>query len=267
VSGAPLVGVFDSGVGGLSVLRHIRALLPSQPLAFVADSRHVPYGDKTPEVIVRRSVTLGRFLCGRGARALVVACNTATVAAAAPLRAALDVPVVAMEPAVKPAVAATRSGVVGVLATVGTLKSAQFAALLERFGAGVQVAVQPAPELVRAVEGGLLAAPATRALVERRMTPLLAAGADTIVLGSTHFHFLRPLVETVVGPAVAVIDTGEAVARQLRRVLEAEQLLASGTGEGSEEFWTSGEVETVRRVASLLWVRPVVVVPLPDAFV
>jgi glutamate racemase len=268
ISASPaLVGVFDSGVGGLSVLRQIRRLLPSQPLAFVADSRHVPYGDKTPEFIRQRSLTLARFLVERGARTIVVACNTATAAAAGPLRESLSVPVVAMEPAVKPAVAATRTRVIGVLATVGTLKSAQFAALLERFGSGVEVVVEPAPELVRCVEAGRLTDPATRTFVARYSSPLLAAGADTVVLGSTHFHFLRALVEDVVGPEVTVIDTGEAVALQLRRVLEVNGLLTDGQGRGSEEFWTSGDVESVRRVASLLWERPVAMHELPQALV
>src|SRR5512135_332419 len=145
---AGAIGVFDSGVGGLSVLRHIREALPHERLIYVADSGHVPYGDKPASYIEQRSLVLTRFLVGQGADAIVIACNTATAAAAATLRSQFSLPIVAMEPAVKPAVAVTRSGVVGVLATTGTLESARFAALLDRFTAGIEVLAQPCPGLV-----------------------------------------------------------------------------------------------------------------------
>ncbi len=247
------IGVFDSGVGGLSVLREIRARLPHEPLAFVADCRHVPYGDKPPAYIRARSLALGRFLVDEGAKTIVVACNTATAAAAETLRESLPVPVVAMEPAVKPAAAATRTGVVGVLATVGTLDSARFAALLARFGRDVRVVTQPAPGLVEQVEAGDLDGPATRALVERYARPLLDAGADTIVLGSTHYPFLRPLIADVVGATVTLVDTGAAVARQLERVLDAHGL-ANGTAvPAPAALWTTGDAGAVGPVMARLW--------------
>jgi glutamate racemase len=252
------IGVFDSGVGGLSVLREIRTALPAEDLAFVADSRHVPYGDKSPEYIRARSLALARFLVARGAKAIVVACNTATAAAAA-------VPIVAMEPAVKPAAAATRSGVVGVIATVGTLESARFAALLARFGAGIEVVTQPAPGLVERIEAGDLDGPETRALVERCTAPLLAAGADTIVLGSTHYPFVRRLIARVVGPDVALVDTGAAVARQLVRVLEPGGLRRRDAAPGAETVWTSGDADVVGPVVSRLWGVPLSVTRVPDA--
>jgi glutamate racemase len=258
------IGVFDSGVGGLSVLHEIRAILAREDLVFVADSRHVPYGDKSPYHIRARSLALGEFLVARGAKAVVVACNTATAAAAERLRAELPVPVVAMEPAVKPAAAATRTGVVGVLATVGTLESARFAALLARFGREVTVVTQPAPGLVEQVEAGDLAGPTTRRLVERYTAPLCAAGADTIVLGSTHFPFLRRLVAEVVGPEIAIIDTGAAVARQLARVLERQALVRSDGSAVHEEFWTSGDPVAVGLSVAALWGRPATVRALPD---
>lgn len=189
---APVVGVFDSGVGGISVLRHIRDSLPSEDLVYCADSLHTPYGGKSPEQIRQRSLALTAFLLEQGAKAIVLACNTATAAAVAALRERYALPIIGMEPAVKPAVAATRSGVVGVLATVGTLKSAQFAALLENYGKGVQVVTQACHGLVECVERGDLDAPATRALVRRYVEPLLAQGADTIVLGCTHYPFRPP---------------------------------------------------------------------------
>jgi glutamate racemase len=258
------IGVFDSGVGGLSVLREIRACLPHESLVFVADSRHVPYGNKSADYIRARSLALGRFLVGEGAKAVVVACNTATAAAAEPLRATLAVPVVAMEPAVKPAAAATRTGVVGVLATVGTLESARFAALLARFGRDVRVVTQPAPGLVEQVEAGDLDGHTTRALVERYTKPLVDAGADTIVLGSTHYPFLRPLIADVVGSTVTLVDTGAAVARQLERVLDAHELRRPSSAPGAAAFWTSGDAAVVGSVIERLWGTAIDVQPVPE---
>ncbi|MDQ6884502.1 MAG: glutamate racemase [Candidatus Dormibacteraeota bacterium] len=260
------IGIFDSGVGGLSVLAEIRAETPHEDLVYVADSAHVPYGSKSADYIRQRSMTLTKFLLDQGAKAIVVACNTATAAAAAHLRKHFDVPVIAMEPAVKPAAAATRRGVVGVLATEGTIKSAQLAALLERFGKGVEVVTQPGIGLVEQVEEGDLDGPKTRRLVEKHTAPLLAASADTIVLGCTHYAFIRPLIADVVGPEVVLIETGPAVARQVRRVLETKGLINPADGRGAESFWTSHEVEPAERVFSLLLGRSVGVRRLPERY-
>lgn len=259
------VGVFDSGVGGLSVLKHIRAALPNETLLYCADSYHTPYGGKSPEQIRTRALALTRFLIGQGAKAVVVACNTATAAAVTTLRSHFSIPIIGMEPAVKPAVTATKSGVVGVLATVGTLKSAQFAALLENYGKGVEVVTQACHGLVECVERGELESPGTRDLVRRYVEPLLARGADTIVLGCTHYPFLRELIEQEAGVGVTIIDTGAAVARQLqRRLAELGLLKRSG---GGEYFWTSGEVMQAEAVISRLWGVPVTVARLPEKVV
>lgn len=247
------IGVFDSGVGGLSVLRHIRARLPHEDLLYIADSGHAPYGDKPAEWIRERSLELADWLVARGAKAIVVACNTATAAAAAALRERHALPIVAMEPAVKPAAAATKSGVVGVLATVGTLKSAQFAALLDRFASGIEVVTQPCPGLVECVERGELDTPATRVLVARYVEPLLARGADTIVLGCTHYPFLQPLIAEVAGPQVALIETGPAVARQLERRLQENGLAAGRTRLGKSALHASGDLAQAERVMRRLW--------------
>jgi glutamate racemase len=251
-AGAP-VGVFDSGVGGLSVLHHIRAQLPHEDLLYVADSAHAPYGGKSPEQIRERALALSEFLVGQGAKALVVACNTATAAAAALLRERLDLPIIGMEPAVKPAVAATRTGVVGVLATSGTLQSARFAALLESYGQGVQVVTQAAHGLVECVERGEIETPATRELLRYYLQPLLEAGADTLVLGCTHYPFLRQPIESLVGGGFAIIETGSAVARQLRRRLESAELLNTAEHPGNARFWTSGDVVLGQAVFERLW--------------
>ena len=258
MTAAPAIGVFDSGVGGLSVLKHVRAALPRHRLLYVADSVHVPYGDKTPEHIRERSSTITTFLVQQGAEAVVIACNTATAAAAATLRARFTIPIVGMEPAVKPAVAATRTGVVGVLATVGTLESAKFAALLEQYAGDVEIVAQACPGLVEQVEAGDLDSPATRTLLERYTQPLLARGADTLVLGCTHYPFLRTQIAAVVGSAVTLIDTGEAVAKQVVRRLPS-SASAAADALPDESFWTTGDIGTAQRIMPRLWGRPAVV--------
>lgn len=257
------IGVFDSGVGGISVLREIRALLPHEDLLYVADSGHCPYGNKSDDYIRERSLHIAGWLIERDVKALVVACNTATAAAAGLLRATFAVPVVAMEPAIKPAVAATRSGVVGVLATVGTSRSERLTALIERFGRGVQILTQPCPGLVEQVEAGDLDGPITRSLLQGYLDPLLKRGADTLVLGCTHYPFLRPVIADIVGAHVALIDTGAAVARRGQAVL-AELGLLRDAGAGHEHFWTSGDAGLAEQViGDYLWGTPVVVNPLP----
>lgn len=211
-------------------------------------------------------MALAQFLLAQGAKAIVVACNTATAAAVGLLRTELPaVPVVAMEPALKPAVAATRSGTVGVLATVGTLASARFAALLARYAGAVRVITQPCPGLVERVEAGELEDSLTRELLHRYTLPLLAAGADTLILGCTHYPFLAPLISEIAGPAVRIIDTGPAVAKQLQRVLASQQLLRDGAYPGLERFWTTGTAADLQQAASTLWGRPLVMMKLPQA--
>lgn len=260
------IGVFDSGVGGLSVLRHIRQALPDERLIYVADSAHVPYGDKPASYIEERSIVLARFLIEQGADAIVIACNTATAAAAATLRSRFSLPIVAMEPAVKPAVAATRSGVVGVLATIGTLESARFAALLEKYAGDVEIVTQGCPGLVEQIERGDLDGPATRALIERYTAPLLARGADTLILGCTHYPFLAPLIREVTGADIALVDTGAAVAHQLRRRMLAELPERTSGTAASSQFWTSGDVQQARRILSILWDENAVAQRLPEEF-
>ncbi|TFF42303.1 glutamate racemase [Pseudomonas sp. RIT623] len=247
------VGVMDSGVGGLSVLAEIQRLLPNESLLYVADSGHVPYGEKSPDYIRQRLRHIAGFFQAQGAKAMVLACNTATVAAVADLRELYaDWPLVGMEPAVKPAAAATRSGVVGVLATTGTLQSAKFAALLDRFASDVRVVTQPCPGLVERIEAGDLSSAQLRQLLLGYVQPLLAAGCDTLILGCTHYPFLRPLLAEMVPAELAIIDTGAAVARQLQRLLVARELLAEGPARATE-FWSSADPDGLQRVLPLLW--------------
>ncbi|MEH6565610.1 MAG: glutamate racemase [Halopseudomonas sp.] len=245
------IGVFDSGVGGLSVLREIQQLLPAESLLYVADSGHVPYGEKPPEFIRERSRRIAAFLVEQGAKALVVACNTATAAAINDLRAEFNLPIIGMEPAVKPAALATRNGVVGVLATTGTLQSAKFAALLDRFARSVEVITQPCPGLVECVEHGELCGPAVEALLKRYTAPLVAAGCDTLILGCTHYPFLRPALVPLLPTQVQLVDTGAAVARQLLAQLTACALRHEGDA-APTRFWTSGEPQLLHRVLPVL---------------
>ena len=247
------VGIFDSGVGGLSVLHALRQELPHEHFLYVGDSGCAPYGDRASEFVVERAITITEFLAGQGAKAVVVACNTATAVAVEALRARFAIPIVAIEPAVKPAASRTRSRVVGVLATTGTLSSPNMGKLLASYGSDVDFVIQPCPGLADQVEKGELASDETRARVTRFVRPIIDKGADIVVLGCTHYPFLRPLIQEVAGPAVDVIDPATPVARELRRRLETAGLSSGETGPGTERFWTTGAVEVVGPIVRQLW--------------
>jgi glutamate racemase len=228
------VGVFDSGLGGLSILRHIRAQLPHEHLIYVADTGFAPYGDKPEHVVAERSLAVARFLVARGVKAIVVACNTATISAVRLMRETFpDLPIVGVEPGLKPAAAATRSGKVGVLATERTLAGAKFLQLRDQIteATGAQFLLQPCRGLVDKIELG--DTDGTRYLLQRYVTPLLDQGADTLVLGCTHYPLVRAAIEDVIAAAgaqdVALVDTGDAVTRQLVRLLDAGRLLRSAS--------------------------------------
>ena len=253
------MGVFDSGVGGLSVLRAIRQELPEEDLLYVGDSGFAPYGDKPGSFVRERAAAIVEFLINEGAKAIVVACNTATGIAVDELRARFQVPIIAVEPAVKPAASRTRSGVVGVLATAGTLASPNVARLVNNYGVDVRFLVQPSPGLAEQVERGDFSSSQTRSLVEQYVRPLIEQGADTLVLGCTHYPFLRDLIQSVAGTGVELIDPADAVARELRRRLEKAHLLAATGRPGSQRFWTTGPEAQAAAVMSQLLGEPVTV--------
>ena len=217
-----MIGVFDSGVGGLSVLRAIRAELPEEPALYLADQAHVPYGPRPREEVRGFATAIARRLISRGARMVVVACNTASAAALAHLRESFPgTPFVGMEPAVKPAAEQTRSGVVGVLATPATFQSELYASVVGRFAAGATVLQNTCPGLVARIEAGDLDGPETRRILEDALRPMREKGADVVVLGCTHYPFVLPLLREIAGPGVRVIDPAPAVAREAARRLAA----------------------------------------------
>ena len=224
------VAVFDSGLGGLTVLRALRERLPQEDFFYFADTRFLPYGDK-PEVFLKeRGVLIAEALARRGAKALVVACNTATAAAAEAIRAATHLPVVALEPGVKPAASMTRRGVVGVLATTRTLQSERFQRLVGNHAAGIEVISRACPGLADAIETAGPDSPAVAALLDQYVAPLAAAGADVVVLGCTHYPWVAAGIARRMPPGTQLLDTGEAVARQLERLLLADGCIGGGAG-------------------------------------
>ncbi len=221
------IGIFDSGLGGLSVLREIRAQLPHESLLYVADSRYAPYGEKPERFVEARTLQVCEWLVAQGCKALVIACNTATMHAVQTLRERLPLPIIGVEPGLKPAAAASRSKVVGVLATANTLRSAKFGRLLASMEGESRFVCEAGLGLVPLIEQGDVSSAAVRERLNAYLTPMLEAGADTLVLGCTHYPFLSETIRAMVGDQLALVDTGSAIARQLARKL-AEHDLAAG---------------------------------------
>lgn len=235
------IGIFDSGIGGLTVMTAIRQALPSERLLYFGDNLHMPYGARSLDEVRAFSVAITDALLAKGCKLVVIACNTASAAALAEVRRLWpDVPFVGMEPAVKPAVEQTTSGVVGVIATSATFQSDLYASVVERFAQGVEVLHQPCPGLVKQIENGEFDTPATEAMLHGWLDPMLARGIDALVLGCTHYPIIRPLIERLVGPGVRVIDPAPAVARQTKRLLDDRGLRNTQEGKGEQVIWTSG---------------------------
>ena len=240
------IGVFDSGVGGLSVLWALLQVLPAESYYYVADSANCPYGSRSADEIGRLSLGIARHLLAQGAKALVVACNTASAAALASLREAFpQIPVVGMVPAVKPAAQRTRTGVVGVLATPATLDGRLFTEVVEQHAHGARILSQTCHGLVERIEAGDLDGPGTEGLLRSYVEPLLEAGADTLVLGCTHYPFVMPALRRIVGEGVQLLEPSEAVARQTARVLGREGLAAPAGVAPRRIFATSGQAEAL----------------------
>ncbi|MCK4708949.1 MAG: glutamate racemase [Gammaproteobacteria bacterium] len=257
-----VIGVFDSGLGGLSVLKHLKYQLCDHSFIYVADSANAPYGNKSESFILQRCSLISEFLLENRVSLIVIACNTATAVAANNLRLNMGIPVVAIEPALKPASFKTRTGRVGVLATASTLKSSQYNKLLSDYADNIVVYEQAADGLVEQVEAGLLDDEETDRLLNQYLQPMIEKGVDSIVLGCTHYPFLLPAIKNIVGTDIEVIDTGVAVTEQVKRVLS----LYAGTekiSEQSDQFFSSGDTEHTQKMIKQLLGMQVEVKALP----
>jgi glutamate racemase len=265
IASPPAIGVFDSGVGGLSVLRAIALAAPHARLLYVADSGHAPYGERDDAFVQARSLWIADFLLRQGAQAIVIACNTATASAGMLLRERLaPLPVVGVEPGVKPAAALTRNGRIGVLATSGTLRSDKFAALARAHAGANELVLQACPGLAKAIEAGDLDAPLVRQLVETYCAPLRERGVDTVVLGCTHYPFIAHHIQAAMGPGVVLVDTAQAVARRTLDVAPAAVLQARSPGAQALHLWTSGPVGDLQRIAARWLAQAAEVAALPE---
>ena len=248
------VGVFDSGLGGLTVLRALRQRLPGEDFLYFADTRYLPYGDRPESFLRQRGRMVVDALMERGVKALVIACNTATAAAAEAIRAHSPLPVVALEPAVKPAALLSKKGVIGVLATTRTLSSARFARLLDAHAGNVRVLQQACPGLAEAIEIHGADSIEAALLLDRFVAPLADAGVDVVALGCTHYPWVAQGIAARLPAGTLIVDTGEAVARQLERVLDAAAL--RGGGAGRLMIASSGDPLTVKATVGRLWGEP-----------
>lgn len=255
------IGIFDSGVGGLSVAREIRQSLPGEDLLYVADTAYCPYGDRSLEEVRTRALAVGRFVESEGAKLVVAACNTASGAALDELRQVLSVPVVGLEPAVKTAASVTRRRKVGVMATAGTLASARYAKLVREHARGIEVLPQPCPGLAELIEEGHLDDERLRALLERLTRRLRQAGVDAVVLGCTHYAFVTDALARVLGPDVRLVDSAPAIARRTEHLLRADAA-ARGNGPGAFRVLTTGDPRKVAPVVKRLWGADVPVAPV-----
>ena len=250
-----MIGIFDSGIGGLSVYREIRKILPEQSYIYYSDNAHCPYGEKSREYIIDRARAITRFLLGKGCEIIVVACNTATAAAISTLREEFPVKFIGMEPAIKPAAQATKTGVVGVLATAGTLKATKYINTRARWAQNVSIVEHIGQGFVELVEKGITTGPEAETTVRTSLTPLLDAGADMIVLGCTHYPFLSDTIRKIASEVypdrdIDIIDPAPAVARHLMEVM-AEEGISSGDG-FSIELHASGDPTTLKETYNRL---------------
>ena len=257
------IGIFDSGVGGLSVLRAIRYELPHEGILYLGDQDHIPYGSRDKQQIQEFSIEITRFLLAQGAKLIVVACNTASAAALQDLREKFPhVPFVGMEPAVKPAAETSQTHKVGVLATPTTFAGEMYASVVERFAKHVLIYKSTCPGLVENIEAGHLDTPETRQILEDALQPMLEAGIDTIVMGCTHYPFVIPVIRAITGPEVHTIDPAPAIARQTRRMLAQRDWLNPGEPNGAMMFYTSGKPDSLMKLLQQLIGETTDVIPL-----
>ncbi|PIB28472.1 glutamate racemase [Maribacter sp. 4U21] len=241
------IGIFDSGVGGTSIWKEIHNLLPNEHYIYLADSRNAPYGEKSPEEILRLSIKNTEFLLDKGCKLIVVACNTATTNAIDYLRKTYKIPFIGIEPAIKPAALNSKSKRVGVLATKGTLSSTLFHSTAQNHAEGIEIIEQQGKSLVELIEKEALQSEAIRGLLKEFLEPMIAKDIDFLVLGCTHYPYLIPVLKELLPEHVQIIDSGEAVARQTKAILKKVGNLNSASEKGTHQFFTNGEVAVLQR--------------------
>jgi glutamate racemase len=248
------IGVFDTGAGGLTILSALRKELPHESYIYIGDTANCPYGVRSDAEVIELTSQACRFLIEKQVKLIVIACNTASQAALAALRASFDLSFIGVVPAVKPATRLTRKGKIGIIATNQSASSTYLRQLIDEFAGGIQVYAEGCPNLVTLVEAGKLDGPEATAEVQEAIRPLISQGVDVLVLGCTHFPALRPVIQEQAGPGVTVIDSGDAIARRTRSVLETENLMtpvpSENASEGALEVWCSGDAQDFSRVAS-----------------
>jgi len=240
------IGIFDSGVGGTSIWKEIHQLLPNEHTIYLADSINAPYGTKGTKIITELSVKNTEFLLKKDCKLIVVACNTATTNAIDYLRKTFDVPFIGIEPAIKPAALNTKTNAVGILATKGTLSSALFSKTSGRFASNIKVIEREGTGIVELIESGKLRSDEMRTLLHQYLEPMLKAHIDYLVLGCTHYPYLIPILLELLPNHVKIIDSGEAVARQTKAILEKNNLLNTAKVSPKLEFYTNGSVEVMQ---------------------
>lgn len=263
--GKHAIGIFDSGLGGLSIMKAIRKLLPAEDLLYFGDCHFAPYGDRTEDYIVERAFSICDYFIERDVKAIVIACNTATAAAANKVRLHYDLPIIGVEPAIKPAVAASYTQKIGVLATTRTIKSTRYKNLIDRFAKGVEVISVACPGLMEIVEKGLWNEGSTYRLIDQYVAPFLLAGADQVVLGCTHYPFLSRQIASRLPPGTTLVDPSIPVARELTHRLSLINKLTKENKIGREEFIVTGDIGEPSTVISRLWNKDAVIYPAPPS--
>ena len=261
-SNSAAIGVFDSGVGGLSITKCIAAQLPHENIIYIADSLHAPYGEKSVDFIIQRVNTIAKLLIAKGVKAIVIACNTATVNAIEQLRAQVNIPIIGVEPAIKPAAKQSISKKIAILATQATSGNQRFKDLIDLHHNGAQVLIQPCPGLVEFIEQGKQHSPACNALLRQYIEPLVNQGIDTLVLGCTHYPFVQHQISVIAGPQVSIIETAAPVTLQLSKKLAEKDLTASSSQQGQTHFFSSLVTKQQEQIFSQLWQEPLLLCAL-----
>jgi glutamate racemase len=246
------IGIFDSGLGGITIFKEIHAILPKENIIYLADSKNAPYGKKSKERIIELSIKNTEFLLKKGCKLIVVACNTASTNAVKTLREKYDVPFIRIQPAIKPAALNSKTRTVGILATEGTITSDLFYETSQKFAKGVEVVEQIGEGIVELIESGKMNSPEMDVLLRKHLYPMLEKKIDNLVLGCTHYPFLIPQISEIIGYTVTIIDSGEAVARQTKNILELENLINNSVSNSEQSFYTNNNPDVFQSILNTI---------------